>query len=164
MNGMKQWSYQVGLVVVQLEKGIVDVDYMMRQNHAECTQQTATHHPAQQPYQQRWGFFMATRKVSTPGATETTTPDPAPTAETENTTGTVSELVAADATTSDATTDPTPTAEATQALPDDYEEYLAWKNSRTEQAKEPVIAVTATASTVESEHVLTDKGWTKRGS
>lgn len=104
---------------------------------------------------------MATRKVSTPGATETTTPDPTPT---ENTTGTVSELVAADATTSDATTDPTPTAEATQALPDDYEEYLAWKNSRTEQAKEPVIAVTATASTVESEHVLTDKGWTKRGS
>lgn len=34
---------------------------------------------------------MATRKVSTPGATETTTPDPAPT---ENTTGTVSEPVA----------------------------------------------------------------------
>ena len=104
---------------------------------------------------------MATRKVSTPGATETTTPDPVPI---ENTTGTVSEPVAADATTSDATTDPVPTAEATQALPDDYEEYLAWKNSRTEQAKEPVIAVTATASTVESEHVLTDKGWTKRGS
>ena len=37
---------------------------------------------------------MATRKVSTPGATGTTTPDPAPTAETENTTGTVSEPVA----------------------------------------------------------------------
>ena len=36
---------------------------------------------------------MATRKVSTPGATGTTTPDPAPTAETENTTGTVSEPV-----------------------------------------------------------------------
>lgn len=107
---------------------------------------------------------MATRKVSTPGATGTTTPDPAPTAETENTTGTVSEPVVADATTPDATTDPAPTAEATQALPDDYEEYLAWKNSRTKQAKEPVIAVTATASTVESEHVLTDKGWTKRGS
>ncbi len=37
---------------------------------------------------------MATRKVSTPGATETTTHDPAPTADTENTTGTVSEPVA----------------------------------------------------------------------
>ena len=108
--------------------------------------------------------MAGTRKTQTPGATETTTTDPAPTAETENTTGTASEPVAADATTSYAATDPTPTAEATQALPDDYEEYLAWKNSRTEQAKEPVIAVTATASTVESEHVLTDKGWTKRGS
>lgn len=34
---------------------------------------------------------MATRKTSVPGATGTTTPDPAPTAEIENTTGTVSE-------------------------------------------------------------------------
>lgn len=105
--------------------------------------------------------MAGTRKTQTPGATETTTTDPAPTAETENTTGTASEPVAADATTSYAATDPTPTAEATQALPDDYEEYLAWKNSRTEQAKEPVIGEVATASTVESEHVLTDKGWDK---
>lgn len=115
---------------------------------------------------------MATRKTQVPGATETT-PDPVvdtEKTEAENTTGTVSEPVeevAADTTTSDATTDPTPTAEATQALPDDYEEYLAWKNSRAEQAK-PKITATETASTgaassgVKRMHpVLGPKGWTQ---
>lgn len=65
---------------------------------------------------------MATRKVSTPGATETTTPDPAPTAETENTTGTVSEPVAektADTSTYDSAPDPTAGAENIQAFPED---------------------------------------------
>ena len=110
---------------------------------------------------------MATRKVSTPGATETTTPDPAPTAETENTTGTVSEPVAADTTTADATTDPAPTAEASQALPDDYEEYLAWKNSQSNSA-EPKTTVAATTSTGAADStpkrkrpVLGPQGWTQ---
>lgn len=99
---------------------------------------------------------MATRKVSTPGATET-----------ENTTGTVSEPVAADATTADATADPTPTAEATQALPDDYEEYLAWKNSQSKSA-EPKTTVAATTSTgavdltpKRKRPVLGPQGWTQ---
>ena len=110
------------------------------------------------------------RTVKTPGATETTTPDPAPTAETENTTGTVSEPVVeqgADETTSDATTDPAPTAEATQALPDDYEEFLAWKNSQSKSA-EPKTTVAATTSTgaVDStpkrkRPVLGPQGWTQ---
>lgn len=108
------------------------------------------------------------RAVKTPGATETTTPDPAPTAETENTTGTVSEPVAADATTSDATTDPAPTVEASQALPDDYEEYLAWKNSRAKQTEEPKTTLAATTSTGAADSmpkrkrpVLGPQGWTQ---
>lgn len=113
---------------------------------------------------------MATRKVSTPGATETTTPDPAPTAETENTTGTVSEPVAevvADQTQEQSTPEPTEQAEAAPALPDDYEEYLAWKNSQAKQAEEPVIAVTAQASNQQANGVkrkrpvLGPEGWTQ---
>lgn len=111
---------------------------------------------------------MATRKTQTPGATETTTPDPTPTAEAENTTGTVSEPVVADATTSDATTDPAPTAEASQALPDDYEEYLAWKKSQGMQAEEPKTTLAATTSTGAADSmpkrkrpVLGPQGWTQ---
>ena len=111
---------------------------------------------------------MATRKVSTPGATETTTPDPAPTADTtENSTGTVSEPVESSTGEYDSAPDPTVQPEIEKALPDDYEEFLAWKNSRAKQAEEPVIAVAAQASNQQANGVkrkrpvLGPKGWTQ---
>ena len=108
------------------------------------------------------------RTVKTPGATPEPMEQP-PVDTTEDTTSTVSEPVAevvADQTQEQPTPEPTEQAEAVP-LPDDYEEYLAWKNSRTEEAKEPVIAVTAQASTQQANGakrkrpVLGPKGWTQ---
>ena len=106
------------------------------------------------------------RTVKTPGATETT-PDPAApaaeTTETENTTSTVSEPVAevvADQTQEQPTPDPA-------ALPDDYEEYLAWKKNMTERSEGPATTATETVSmgTVNGvkrkRPVLGPKGWTQ---
>ena len=121
-------------------------------------------------------FFMATtprRTVKTPGATETPTEQAelAVDQSTENTTSTVSEPVAevvADQTQEQPTPESTEQAEPTQTLPDDYEEYLAWKNSRAKQAEEPTTTVVATPlmgaadSTLKRKRpVLGPKGWTQ---
>ena len=113
------------------------------------------------------------RTVKTPGAT---TPESTEQAElavdqpTETTTGTVSEPVAevvADQTQEQPTPESTEQAEPTQTLPDDYEEYLAWKNSRAKQAEEPTTTVVATTSmgavngVKRKRPVLGPKGWTQ---
>ena len=116
---------------------------------------------------------MATtpRRTKTPGAT----PEPTEQAElavdtTEETTSTVSEPVAektADTSTYDSAPDPTVQPEIEKAFPEDYEEYLAWKNSRAKQAEEPVTTVAATPSTSavngvkRKRPVLGPKGWTQ---
>lgn len=111
------------------------------------------------------------RTVKTPGATEAPTEQAelAVDQPTENTTSTVSEPVAevvAEQTQEQPTPEPTEQAEAVP-LPDDYEEYLAWKNGRAKQAEEPVIAVTAQASNQQANGVkrkrpvLGPKGWTQ---
>jgi len=113
------------------------------------------------------------RTVKTPGATEVPTEQAelAVDQSTENTTSTVSEPVAevvAEQTQEQPTPESTEQAEAAPALPDDYEEFLAWRNSRAKQAEEPVIAVTAQASTSAADStpkrkrpVLGPKGWTQ---
>jgi len=112
------------------------------------------------------------RTVKTPGATETPTEQAelAVDQPTENTTSTVSEPVAevvADQTQEQSTPEPTEQAEAAPALPDDYEEYLAWKNSQAKQAEEPTTTVVATPSmgavngVKRKRPVLGPKGWTQ---
>ena len=113
------------------------------------------------------------RTVKTPGAT---TPESTEQAElavdqpTEKTTSTVSEPVAevvADQTQEQPTPESTEQAEPTQTLPDDYEEYLAWKNSRAKQAEEPTTTVVATPlmgavnGVKRKRPVLGPKGWTQ---
>lgn len=109
------------------------------------------------------------RTVKTPGATTPESTEQPPVDTTEDTTSTVSEPVAevvADQTQEQPTPEPTEQAEAV-LLPDDYEQYLAWKNSRAKQAEEPVIAVTAQASNQQANGVkrkrtvLGPKGWTQ---
>ena len=108
------------------------------------------------------------RTVKTPGATEAPTEQP-PVDTTEDTTSTVSEPVAevvADQTQEQPTPESTEQAEAVP-LPDDYEEYLAWKNSRAKQAEEPTTTVVATPSmgavngVKRKRPVLGPKGWTQ---
>lgn len=109
------------------------------------------------------------RTVKTPGATEVPTEQAelAVDQSTENTTSTVSEPVESSTGEYDSAPDPTVQPEIEKALPDDYEEYLAWKNGRAKQAEEPVIAVIAQASNQQANglkrkrQVLGPKGWTQ---
>lgn len=110
------------------------------------------------------------RTVKTPGATTPESTEQPPVDTTEDTTSTVSEPVAevvAEQTQEQPTPESTEQAEAAPTLPDDYEEFLAWKNSRAKQAEEPVIAVTAQASNQQANGVkrkrpvLGPKGWTQ---
>ena len=119
------------------------------------------------------GLFMATRKVSTPGATETPTEQAelAVDQSTENTTSTVSEPVAevvADQTQEQPTPESAEQAEAAPALPEDYEEYLAWKKSQGMQGENPTTTLAATTSTGAADSmpkrkrpVLGPQGWTQ---
>jgi len=108
------------------------------------------------------------RTVKTPGATEVPTEQAelAVDQSTENTTSTVSEPVA-EVVAEQPTPESTEQAEPTQTLPDDYEEYLAWKNSRAKQADEPVTPVATTTSmgavngVKRKRPVLGPKGWTQ---
>ena len=106
------------------------------------------------------------RTVKTPGATPEPTEQP-PVDTTEDTTSTVSEPVESSTGEYDSAPGATVQPEIEKALPDDYEEFLAWKNSRAKQADEPVIAVTAQASNQQANGVkrkrpvLGPKGWTQ---
>ena len=131
--------------------------------------------PHSSPINNDGAFFMATnprRTVKTPGATEVPTEQAelAVDQSTENTTSTVSEPVAevvADQTQEQPTPESTEQAEAVP-LPDDYEEFLAWKNSRAKQAEEPTTTVVSTTSMGAADStlkrkrpVLGPKGWTQ---
>lgn len=109
------------------------------------------------------------RTVKTPGATEAPTEQAelAVDQPTEDTTSTVSEPVESSTGEYDSAPDPTVQPEIEKALPDDYEEYLAWKNSRAKQADEPVTPVAETPSmgavngVKRKRPVLGPKGWTQ---
>ena len=109
------------------------------------------------------------RTVKTPGATETPTEQAelAVDQPTEDTTSTVSEPVESSTGEYDSAPDPTEQAEVEKAFPDDYEEFLAWKNSRAKQAEEPTTTVVATPSmgavngVKRKRPVLGPEGWTQ---
>lgn len=125
--------------------------------------------PHSSPINNDGAFFMATtprRTVKTPGATTPESTEQPPVDTTEDTTSTVSEPdaeVVAEQTPPESTEQ----AEAAPALPDDYEEYLAWKNSRAKQADEPVTPVATTTSmgavngVKRKRPVLGPEGWTQ---
>lgn len=107
------------------------------------------------------------RAVKTPGATTPESTEQPPEDTTEDTTSTVSEPVESSTGEYDSAPDPTVQPEIEKALPDDYEEFLAWKNSRAKQADEPVTPVATTTSMgavngiKRKRPVLGPKGWTQ---